>query len=85
MPRLIINPAEKICKTHQANVEGIERVYKAVMTRLMKWMVKAKSGTNFERAMRRRMGITLLLTTNDKISIMYILLTARRCILWRRC
>lgn len=27
--------------------------------RLTKWIVRAKSGTSFDRAIRRRMGITL--------------------------
>lgn len=37
----------------------MERVYTVVVIRLMRWIVRAKSGTSLERAMSRRIGTTL--------------------------
>jgi hypothetical protein len=58
-PSEVIIPALAIWRVHQSQFVGRECEYKEVTRRWMKWRVRAKSGTSFEREIKRRREITL--------------------------
>jgi hypothetical protein len=59
MPRKVIRAALAHCSPHQSRFDGIERVYKEVVIRWRKCIVRAKSGTSLERETRRTRNTTL--------------------------
>lgn len=61
MPRDVIIAALANCRAHQRRFAGRECEYKIVAIRCRKWIVRAKSGTSFERETKRRRKITLVL------------------------